>query len=342
MAVTAPVANDTFELWPAVFSPAQIHRYLNQALIETTGKAFDTVEDTTLHGDSRITRFDIPSGISIIHRIEYRKSVLNTVVHACDALFDGVAAPTGWTNALDSEIYKVGPSSNRFTLAATVSLGDYMSYTFTFKDLSGYTRLECWARSNTAQDAADYVLDLYDGTTVRETVSLPALTADTWTWVSVAFTIAATDHLRAITSVRFRIVTGTAATVLWLDDIRAVAYDDADWKTLSMSNWQVDKNARDLVLVNGGESIIGDSLIKIVGGDKPAMISTAETAAGDADVTEVSDDFVVARATHLALMSASGGAATDPDDRKSLAAYWGNRADKAYRGLPFLVGRLCE
>ena len=76
---------------------------------------------------------------------------------------------------------------------------------------------------------------------------------------------------------------------------------------------------------------MGYSLIKIVGGDKPALLSS------DTTTTEVDENFIIANTVNLALISTSGGPATDPDAKRQLSAYWAAQSERARRALPLLV-----
>ncbi len=85
------------------------------------------------------------------------------------------------------------------------------------------------------------------------------------------------------------------------------------------------------MLLREGQKKLGYSLIKIVGGDKPALMTS------DSDVTEINDHYVVAMATALALISSSGGPATDPDAKRQLSAYWAAAAERERNAFPMLV-----
>jgi len=52
----------------------------------------------------------------------------------------------------------------------------------------------------------------------------------------------------------------------------------------------------------------------------------------DTDTTEVSDAFIIARATALALSSAD-----EMEGRRDLAGFWEQKANRAYRNFPMLV-----
>jgi len=121
------------------------------------------------------------------------------------------------------------------------------------------------------------------------------------------------------------------AVTVWVDDIVAVANDTAEWTTLERRNWRIDKEARDLLLVRDGQCAVGYALIKITGGDKPALLTADSTA------TEIDEDFIVASAVNLALLSSSGGPGTDPDAKRQLSAYWTAQAERARRAFPMLA-----
>jgi hypothetical protein len=121
------------------------------------------------------------------------------------------------------------------------------------------------------------------------------------------------------------------ACTVWIDDISAVENDTAEWTTLDRRNWRVDKEARDLILGRDGHDAVGYSLIKIVGGDKPALLSS------DATATEIPEEYIIASAVTQALLSGSGGPATDPDAKRQLSAYWATQAERSRRSFPMLV-----
>ena len=69
-AVTAATAGETYELWDSAYNPDDIDDYINQSIMSATGWVYDPIENITLHGDGHQTRFDIPSGISMISKME--------------------------------------------------------------------------------------------------------------------------------------------------------------------------------------------------------------------------------------------------------------------------------
>ena len=91
------------------------------------------------------------------------------------------------------------------------------------------------------------------------------------------------------------------------------------WRTLPSHLWGVDKGDRVLTLTDGGRRMAGNSPLKLVGGWEPSPLST------DASTTVVPDEFVIARATALALLaspdlSESGRAACEKWDARTREA----------------------
>jgi hypothetical protein len=72
-------------------------------------------------------------------------------------------------------------------------------------------------------------------------------------------------------------------------------------------------------------------LIKLTGGDKPALLSS------ETDTTEIPERYVIAFATARALLSTSGGPATDPDNKRQLVAYWDGEVNRAKAAFPMLA-----
>ena len=73
--------------------------------------------------------------------------------------------------------------------------------------------------------------------------------------------------------------------------------DSVVWRTLPSRLWGVDKGDRVLTFTDGGRQLAGNSPLKLVGGKEPTPLST------DASTTVVPDEFVIARATALALLA---------------------------------------
>ena len=330
-AATSATASESYELWEGSYSPDAIDDFINQAILAATGWIYDPIEDISLHGDGKQTRFDIPSGISMISKIESRAKVSSTRIHACATTFDE-ATDGDFTQSLDTKDRKQGTQSLKLVIAAGASAGDFVTDSITSKDLSGYDTIEMWVKSTVATSSGNLKLLLDDTAACvspLETLSIPALSADTWTFVRMSLANPETDT--AIISVGLEYDSDLGACTVWIDDIVAVANDTAEWETLDRRYWKIDKESRDLILVRDGQCAAGYSLLKITGGDKPALLTSDSTA------TEIDEDYIIASAMNIALLSSSGGPSTDPDARRQLSAYWAQQAERARRAFPMLA-----
>jgi len=330
-AATSATASESYELWDDAYSPDTIDEFINQAIQGATGWVYDPIENIELHGDGKQARFDIPSNISMISKLEYRHKVSSTRIHAAGATFDETT-DGDFTQSLDTKDKKQGSQSLKMVIASGASAGDFVTDSITSKDISGYDTVEMWVKSTVATSAGNLKLLLDDTASCAsplETLSIPALSADTWTFVRMSIANPETDT--AIVSVGLEYDADIGAVTVWIDDIVAVANDTAEWTTLDRRYWKIDKEARDLILVRDGQCVVGNTLIKITGGDKPALLTSDSTA------TEIDEDYIIAGAVNLALLSTSGGPSTDPDAKRQLSAYWAQQAERARRAFPMLV-----
>jgi len=327
------VAGDTFELWQDIYPPDNINEFLNQAIIDATGHFYDPVEKLDLHTDGHTQRFDIPSGLSMVQDVFYRSKVSSTRLHACSEEFNETV-DSDITVSLDTKQRKQGSQSNKFVIAAGASAGDKATDSITSVDISGYDYVEFWVRSTAATSAGNLKLHLDNGTVTAdgndlESLDIPALTANTWTFVRVALSNPESDT--AIVSVGLEMDADLGACTVWLDDISVVANDTAQWNQIPRHLWKPDREASDIVLDSDVHGIARYNLLKIVGGDKPALMTS------DSDTSEVDEQYIIARSMALAYASRSGGPQTDPDNKNNMAGFWMAQAARAQRAFPILT-----
>jgi len=325
-AVSATKKDDTAELWKE-YNPKDIHDYMDQAMREITGLAYDPEESLALHADGRTLRLDIPSQFAMLNRVDYRSSVESVVVHNATDVWDELGAVAEVTNLKDTKDYKRGPASFRMVVTASAAAGLLLaSKKIDSKNIAGMDYVEFWIKSTVATTAAGDLQLLLDDTascaSPLETLDVPILVADTWTYVRVALATPELDT--AIISVGLKYTVDIGACTVWVNDVKTVLDSTAQWPTLHKDLWDVDKQARDLVLKPSAN--VGYALLKLVGGDKPALLAT------DATVCEVNDWYVICRATALALRSGAGGPATDPDQKRLAARDWELLAQQAKNG----------
>ena len=334
---SSSATSDTYELWDDEYNPAIIDEFINQAILEVTGHAWDPVENLSFHTDGNTLRYDVPSGISMVRDIYYRNSVDFTRLHACAEAFDETV-DSDITVSLDTKQRKQGTQSCKFVIAAGASAGDIATDSITSKDISSYDYIEFWARSTVATSAGNLKILLDDTASCAspiETLSVPALSADTWTFCRVALANPETDT--AIISVGLEYDADIGAATVWLDDISVVANDTAEWVKIPRHLWRIDKESKDVVFDKYVNGVARYSLLKILGGDKPALFTS------DSGTSEVNERFLIAAATGRAYAASSGGQGTDPDQRRGQAGFWFNMSNAAKAALPLLTNvRLVE
>ena len=309
--------------------PDIVNGFINQALIEVRGLAYAPEESQALHGDGSQKRFTVPSEFKMLNNIWNRSSVEGVLIHDATADWDE-ATVANVTRTVDTQHYKTGGASVRMVVASGAAAGLVLaSKAISSLDLRKYDYVEFWLESTVATAAGDLQL-LLDDTALCvspvETLSVPALVANTPTFVRVALANPRLDS--AIISVGLKYTVDIGACAIWINDVRAVLDGTGQWVKEDRSNWKVDEEARTVNFTFAP----ANKLLKLGGGDKPLLLTA------DTDVCEVDDQYVIARATELTLMSHGGGPSTDPDQLRALASHWGDEADKAKRGLPMLVG----
>ena len=320
VAASAQIAiNVTYELWKQEHNPAAIHEFINTAIIEATGYVVDPEESQALHADGHTARFDVPSTFAGISHVYYRSGILSDTVHDCNTDFDETT-DADFTQTNDSEDYKNG-SSLKLTIGGSVGNGNFITDSIAELDISRHTHLEGWFKATSTLAAADFVVRLDNGvvqgdSSDLEIISLPATTAaDTWTFFRVALANPESDT--AIISVGLEYNANAKANTVWFDDLRAVTVNSATWTPLEKSLWRLDHQEADLILTWGGVQQAGYRVLKLVGGDNPALLTS------DATTNEIDDEYVILRATELALRARAAGVT----DREVKAAFLGDASN---------------
>ena len=336
-------SGDTYEIWDSIYDPATINEFINQAIIDATGSVYDPIEDISLHSDGKSLRFDVPDNIAMIQNIHYRNSIDFTRLHSCNAVFDS-SVDTDFEVTADTSIKKQGTASNKFVMATDAAAGDIAGDTFTAKDISNYDYLEFWIKSTVATSAGDLKIHLDDAAittvtisagTIQESIHVPALSADTWTYVHTP--LSNTESNTAIAAVAFEYDSDLNACTVWLDDITVVKNDTAEWMPIPRNLWKIDREAKSIIFNNYVHGTARYNLLKIVGGDKPRLLTT------ETMTSEIDEQYIIARATALAFAHASGGPTTDPDNKNNMAGFWMGLSQSAKRAFPLLTNiRLVE
>ena len=327
-AFSATVPNSmSYEMWDVRYPPANIHEFINQAIIEATGRVYDPEEDLSLHGDNRTTRFDIPTEFNMLNAVAYRDYVKADLLTESDAEWTSAASTI--TQAVDTEFKKHGGASIKFTVPDGFSGAQELAHDdFSALDISEMTHIEYWIRCSIATTSGQLEIRLGEGSTQRELLAVPALAADTWTFIRTALTNF--ENNTAIDEVRIVYTSDIGACTIWADYFRAINDDHATYTTLPKHYWRIDKENRDLVLTGMAVQEIGHSLLRLRGGGIPVLLEA------DATATEIPDDYVIARATALALASVAGKNGPDAQQLQNDRDWWTAFAEQKRANLPFL------
>ena len=306
-----------YELWKPEYPPEWANDSINQAITWVVGKYYKPEESVALHANGSVARFDLPSEFDMVNRIETRHSIAAKKLHTCDAVW-GTTLPTHVTGSADTEHKQQHSAALKLVVAGGAGAGDVLANdNIPSVDLSAMTHAEMWIKSTVALSAADLHLLLDNtsgGGSALETLAVPAVSADTWTYVRVALANPETDT--AIINVAIKMTVDKGAFTLWLDDIKAVDNDSSTWARLPKHLWRLDLEAQDLVLGVSGRQSAGYSLMKLSGGSNPSQMTA------DADVATVPESYLIAKATSLMALGGSISGQEDSSGRRNLYQTW--------------------
>ena len=278
-----PDTSQTFELWHENVPPALVHDFINQAIMEATKKGSVAVQDLTIHtGRQRTFPFTTGSSLIGVQEVEWRAVWDGQKITTADnAMSSGADADV----TTDSEDFKEGSASNRINIAAAVSSAAVVATdSFTAIDLRGYTHLEFWMKSNITTTSSGIRVRLGEGSTARETLNVPAMNADSWTYQRIALSSAETDS--AIT--RFVVTTGAsdmASVTIWVDDVTVTRSQSEHWERINPKFWGVDQDARALVFED--DATLPYALLRITGRRAPNLMTV------DSAVSDLPPEYII-------------------------------------------------
>ena len=333
-ASASTATNDTYEFWKSEFPPARIHELINESIIQRTPRCLVHDEDISNHGHIRDSRYSVPSDMIAVSAIDYRYRYDSEQIQDANVVWgtkDGDVTLT-----LDTEDFKAHNGALRIQTTTSLSDGDVLaSQAISSTDLRGMNAVEFFFKSTTAISAGTYTLCLGNASTlassptIMETLSIPAVSARTWTYCRVSLANPELDG--AILSVGIKTAEGTPpARYIHINDIKAVNTESALFNRLWSGSYRIDREAREIYLTEQARKEVGYSLIRMVGYKLPTLLST------DATACEIDPSLVTARATSKALFSLARGSVTDPDDNDRRAAYFEGVAAQSERSLPML------
>ena len=278
-----PNTSWTYELWSPDTPPTMAHEFINQALAEVTRKQSISITSDSMHMGGGIRRFNLGDSFTGVREVEYRNRFTGEQFLSFDD------APSTLTSnatvSIDSADFREGQGATKITVAAGESSATaFAASTIDSVDLSKYTQVEYWAKSNVTTSSETFRIRLLNGSSVRETLAMPALNPDSWTYVTTPLSSPEVDTDITVVQLSTGSSDGGSAT-LWWDDLKAVRLNAEHHRKIPRKFWSIDKDARQLVLDD--DAHMGYSKLKITGTRKPNLVSS------DSDVVEANSEYVI-------------------------------------------------
>ena len=209
---------------------------------EETDKTFDftfTAAETMDSGEISIT---VPSGWSTPQGISTTPGYTTATSTGMTAdVLNALDTNTGWstgghiTISVDGADKQEGSYSISADITASAQAGEKWYFNESgSKDFGSATKMIFWIKSSVSTTAGQLQFEVDDSTDLAsplDTVNIPALTANTWTEVTISLGAARSSVL----SYGIKYTTDIGAATVKIDDIRAM-FDDAD----AITNWAVD------------------------------------------------------------------------------------------------------
>lgn len=317
---------DTYEMWKQSFLIQEINEKINQAIIAATDDILVDKVDTALVKETGIYEYTIPSGFVALHQIEYEYSIkIDHSIHNADAVWDELVDGDVAASA-DTAFKKEGSASLKLVVAAGAGANDILATDdITSLDIADSDTVSAWFYSTTAQASGDLQILLDDTAQCAspvESLDVPAITANTWTHVTISLANPQSDS--AIISVGIKMITDNGAYTLWVDDIRAYKADSIVYRQLNPDLWNIVQGSTNKLKLTevGYSAITNNKRLRLSGYAIPAVLSA------DSTTCDIDPDYVIAKTTALMMMSRGGQKEVDPDDYNRRADKWSAMAER--------------
>lgn len=284
-----------YELWDEDMPPARMDDFITRAVLDVTRKAAIPTTDLSVHTASRFFSYPLSTTIAGVSRVEFRWKHERQEIESCDAAWnDQTLANT--TRVADTEDHREGTGSNRIDIAAAATTGVLAVDTFTALNLSRYTHIEGWLKSDVATTTSDLQIRLATSSSLASPVqnlALPALTSGTWTPFRIAMPVA--TGMTSIAAVGLNLVTDLGAQKLWVDGIQATNAGTEEWQEVPRRFWRIDQDRRELVFNDEARRLCGYALLKLWTVAKPTLPSA------NASLIQIDPEYVTYRAAAMAM-----------------------------------------
>ena len=216
----------------------------------------------------------------------------------CDEVTSGVSCVV-----VDEEDHREGQAANKMVIPSGTGINTILiSDSITSTNISGYTHVEFFIKTNVALTAGQFSLRLSavanNATSgVYEDVAVPATSADTWTHHRIALSSA--ENLTAIISVGLVQVADIGAATVSIDDIKVSRDYGAAYEEIHKNFYTIDRANRRLVFDENARAVVRNSLLKLTGVKKPTLLTSDTTSC------DVEPEFIIQKASSMALLARS-------------------------------------
>src|SRR3990167_6529910 len=132
---------DTYEMWDRRFEPARIEEFINQAILDATGRLYHPEESLALHADGVTSKFAIPSEFAMLSKVEVRTAFETKSIHQGSRTWDE-KTDADFTVSVDTKDYKLPKGSLKIVVVAAAAAADSISDSITSINLSRYDYVE--------------------------------------------------------------------------------------------------------------------------------------------------------------------------------------------------------
>lgn len=176
------------------------------------------------------------------------------LIEDCEDAWDEQSV-TYVTASLDTTDYKVGSGSAKFAVTGDFGTGVIGSEVVSL-DLTSCNGITAWVKSSVALDASDWSIltDETDDMVSPQTFNVPALTAGTWTFITVDKTMSGTDY-DVVIRVGLNQNVDKGAMNFWIDDLRGYKAE------AGIKSWTVDYTADTLETTDFGSAGVKEYII---------------------------------------------------------------------------------
>jgi hypothetical protein len=307
---STPNTNWVYEVWNEEVNPISVHQYMDDATVEASRVGAVRFESDSMHYSARATSIGLGDSFAGVTGVSYRVKFTGEQLVSFDNAMSTLSANTHI--ATDSENYMEGMGAAKISVSSSeADATDIAASTFSATNLSFYDELEMWVSTNVATaDTAQLRLKLYEGSSMKESIALPALNADSYTHVTLSLANPEIDT--AITSVRLSTgSSGGSSKSILLDDLRAVKSNTAIWDRLHPRRWRVSQTDKRIALTNAPMPY---SKLRVHGVKLPSLL-TSDTQESDIDASFVINSVI---AKHLRSTASRAGENIDAAFEQSL------------------------